>query len=194
MASQIRIAQDPDADEVLSGSPFALLVGMLLDQQYPMEHAFRGPWKIVSRFGTLEPAAIAEAEPEAFADLCATPPAIHRYGRSMAGRVQQLAAVVRDEYDGHAERIWTEAKDATDLLGRLRALPGFGDQKARIFAALLAKQLDVRPAGWQEAIGPYAEDGSYRSVADVVDAESLQKVREFKQAAKAEAKAAAAKS
>ena len=194
MASQIRIAQDPDADEVLSGSPFALLVGMLLDQQYPMEHAFRGPWKIVSRFGTLEPAAIAEAEPEAFADLCATPPAIHRYGRSMAGRVQQLATVVRDEYDGHAERIWTEAKDAADLLGRLRALPGFGDQKARIFAALLAKQLDVRPAGWQEAIGPYAEDGSYRSVADVVDAESLQKVREFKQAAKAEAKAAAAKS
>jgi uncharacterized HhH-GPD family protein len=190
MAAQIRIAQDADADEVLSSSPFALLVGMLLDQQYPMEHAFRGPWKIVSRFGTLDPAAIAEAEPEAFAELCATPPAIHRYGRSMAGRVQQLARVVRDEYDGQAERIWTEAADATDLLARLRALPGYGDQKARIFAALLGKRLDVRPAGWQEAIGPYAEDGSFRSVADVVDAESLQKVREFKQAAKAAAKAA----
>jgi uncharacterized HhH-GPD family protein len=193
MAAQIRIAQDADADEVLSSNPFALLVGMLLDQQYPMEHAFRGPWKIVSRFGTLDPTAIAEAEPEAFADLCATPPAIHRYGRSMAGRVQQLATVVRDEYDGRAERIWTEAADAADLLDRLRALPGYGDQKARIFAALLGKQLDVRPAGWQEAIGPYAEDGSFRSVADVVDAESLQKVREFKQAAKAQAKAAAAK-
>ena len=191
MAPQIRIAQDDAADEVLSEDPFALLVGMLLDQQYPMEHAFRGPWKIRSRFGTLDPAAIAEAEPEAFADLCSTPPAIHRYGRSMAGRVQQLAAVVRDEYGGDARRIWTGASDAQDLLARLRALPGFGDQKARIFAALVGKQLDVRPAGWQEAIGPYAEDGSYRSVADVVDADSLQKVREFKQAAKAHAKAAA---
>ncbi|HET8767334.1 MAG TPA: HhH-GPD-type base excision DNA repair protein [Pedococcus sp.] len=192
MAPQIRIAQDDAADEVLTEDPFALLVGMLLDQQYPMEHAFRGPWKIRSRFGTLDPAAIAGAEPEAFADLCSTPPAIHRYGRSMAGRVQQLAAVVRDEYGGDARRIWTEASDAQDLLARLRALPGFGDQKARIFAALVGKQLDVRPAGWQEAIGPYAEDGSYRSVADVVDAESLQKVREFKQAAKAQAKAAKA--
>jgi uncharacterized HhH-GPD family protein len=196
MPAQIRIAQDDDADKVLSEDRFALLVGMLLDQQYPMEHAFRGPWKILERFGTLEPAAIAAADPEAFADLCATPPAIHRYGRSMAARVQQLAQVVRDDYAGHAERIWTDAADAGDLLARLRALPGFGDQKARIFAALVGKQLDVRPAGWQEAVGPYAEDGSYRSVADVVDAESLQKVREFKQAAKAEAraKAAAAKS
>lgn len=191
MVTEIRIAQDAEADEVLSGDPFALLVGMLLDQQYPMEHAFRGPWKILGRFGTLDPAAIADAEPESFAELCATPPAIHRYGRSMAGRVQQLATVVRDEYDGHAERIWTTAGDGTELLDRLRGLPGFGDQKARIFAALLGKQLDVRPAGWQEAIGPYAEDGSYRSVADVVDAESLQKVREFKQAAKAKAKAKA---
>ena len=192
MATQIRIAQDDAADEVLSKDPFALLVGMLLDQQYPMEHAFRGPWKILERFGTLSPSAIADAEPEAFADLCSTPPAIHRYGRSMAGRVQQLAVVVRDEYDGRAESIWQDATDAADLLGRLRALPGFGDQKARIFAALVGKQLDVRPAGWQEAVGPYAEDGSYRSVADVVDAESLAKVREFKQAAKAEAKARAA--
>ena len=192
MAPQIRIAQDEAADEVLSTDPFALLVGMLLDQQYPMEHAFRGPWKILDRFGTLAPDAIAAAESEAFADLCATPPAIHRYGRSMAGRVQQLAAVVRDQYAGRAETIWTEAKDARDLLDRLRALPGFGDQKARIFAALVAKQLDLRPAGWQEAIGHYAEDGSYRSVADVVDASSLAKVREFKQAAKAAAKAKAA--
>lgn len=189
MATQIRIAQDDAADEVLSNDPFALLVGMLLDQQYPMEHAFRGPWKILDRFGTLAPDAIAAAEAESFADLCATPPAIHRYGRSMAGRVQQLAAVVRDQYDGRAETIWTEAQDTRDLIERLKALPGFGDQKARIFAALVGKQLDVRPAGWQEAIGPYAEDGSYRSVADVVDAASLAKVREFKQAAKAAAKA-----
>ena len=188
----LTIAQDPAADKILSEDPFALLMGMLLDQQYPMEHAFRGPWKILSRFGTLAPDAIAAAEPEAFAELCATPPAIHRYGRSMAGRVQQLATVVRDQYDGRAETIWTDAKDARDLLDRLKALPGFGDQKARIFAALVGKQLDVRPAGWQEAIGPYAEDGSYRSVADVVDPVSLTKVREFKQAAKAAAKAKAA--
>jgi uncharacterized HhH-GPD family protein len=164
---------------------------MLLDQQYPMEHAFRGPAKILDRFGSLDPGRIAAAEPEAFADLCATPPAIHRYGRSMAGRVQQLAQVVVSDYGGDAERIWTEAADPIDLLARLRSLPGYGDQKARIFAALLGKQLGVRPDGWREAIGPYAEDGSYRSVADVVDESSLQKVREFKQAAKAAAKAAA---
>ncbi|MGZ4464353.1 MAG: HhH-GPD-type base excision DNA repair protein, partial [Nocardioides sp.] len=103
----IHITGDAAADRVLTDDPFALLVGMMLDQQYPMEHAFRGPWKILERFGTLSPQAIAEAEPEAFADLCSTPPAIHRYGRSMAGRVQQLAAVVRDQYDGHAERVWT---------------------------------------------------------------------------------------
>jgi uncharacterized HhH-GPD family protein len=192
MATQIRIAQDPAADKVLSEDPFALLVGMLLDQQYPMEHAFRGPAKILDRFGTLEPGRIAEAEPEAFADLCATPPAIHRYGRSMAGRVQALATVVRDRYDGRAETIWQGAADADELLARLKNLPGFGDQKARIFAALVGKQLGVQPPGWREAVGPYAEDGSYRSVADVVDEASLQKVREFKQAAKAAAKAAKA--
>jgi len=193
MSVRLTIAQNAEADEVLSEDPFALLVGMLLDQQYPMEHAFAGPSKILARFGTLDPGRIATADPQAFADLCATPPAIHRYGRSMAGRVQALAVVVRDEYGGRAETIWTEAADGADLLARLKALPGFGDQKARIFAALLGKQLDVRPAGWQEAIGPYAEDGSYRSVADVVDDVSLQKVREFKQAAKAAAKASGAK-
>jgi uncharacterized HhH-GPD family protein len=192
MATQIRIAQDPAADKVLSEDPFALLVGMLLDQQYPMEHAFRGPAKILERFGTLAPARIAEAEPEAFADLCATPPAIHRYGRSMAGRVQELATVVRDQFAGRAEAIWQDAADADDLLARLKALPGFGDQKARIFAALVGKQLGVQPRGWREVVGPYAEDGSYRSVADVVDEVSLQRVREFKQAAKAAAKAAKA--
>ena len=185
----ITIAQDPEADAILASDPFALLVGMLLDQQYPMEHAFRGPAKIVARFGTLDPAAIAEADPEAFAELCSTPPAIHRYGRSMAGRVQALARVVLDEYDGDASRIWTTTEDPAVLLARLRALPGYGEQKAKIFAALLGKQLGVRPDGWREAIGPYAEEGSFRSVADVVDAESLGKVRDFKKQAKAAARA-----
>lgn len=184
----IRIAQDEHADEVLSTDDFGLIVGMLLDQQFPMERAFAGPAKILDRFGTLDPAAIAAAEPEAFADLCATPPAIHRYGRSMAGRIQQLAQVIVSDYDGRTANIWETADSAKDLLARLKKLPGFGDQKARIFAALLGKQVGVTPQGWRQVIGPYAEEGATRSVADVVDPESLQLVREFKQAAKAAAK------
>jgi len=185
----IQIAQDPAADKILSESPFALLMGMLLDQQYPMEHAFRGPAKLVDRFGTLDPAAIAAADPEEFADLCATPPAIHRYGRSMAGRVQALARHVLDEYDGDASRLWTEASSGADLMKRLKALPGYGEQKAKIFTALLAKQLDVKPRGWTTVVGDYGKKG-YRSVADVVDAESLGKVRAFKKQKKAAAAAA----
>ena len=184
----LQIAQDPHADEVLNADPFALLVGMLLDQQYPMEHAFRGPAKLVDRFGTLDPAAIAAADPEEFADLCATPPAIHRYGRSMAGRVQALARHVLDEYDGDASRLWTEASSGADLMKRLKALPGYGEQKAKIFTALLAKQLDVKPRGWTTVVGDYGKKG-YRSVADVVDAESLGKVRAFKKQKKAAAAA-----
>lgn len=190
MSPQLRIAQDEAADELLSTDPFALLVGMLLDQQFPMERAFAGPAKVKERFGTLDPAEIAAADPESFADLCATPPAVHRYGRSMAGRIQAVATAVRDDYDGEVTRIWTTAADTKELIRRLKALPGFGDQKARIFAALLGKQLDVRPDGWREAIGPYADDGARRSVADVTDEGSLQEVREFKKAAKAKAKAA----
>ena len=186
----IQIAQDAHADQVLTDSPFALLAGMLLDQQFPMERAFAGPAKVLDRFGTLDPAAIAEAEPDAFADLCATPPAIHRYGRSMAGRLQQLAQVVVDEYDGDASRIWTEAKTGSALLDRLKALPGFGEQKAKIFTALLAKQLDVKPRGWTTVVGDYGKKG-FRSVADVVDAESLAKVREHKQKVKQAARDAA---
>jgi uncharacterized HhH-GPD family protein len=186
---ELCIAQDPAADRVLSDDPFALLTGMLLDQQYPMEHAFRGPWKILDRFGTLDPSVIARADPEAFAESCATPPAIHRYGRSMAGRVQQLAQAVLDEYDGDASRIWSEARSGADLAKRLEALPGFGAQKAKIFTALLAKQLDVKPRGWTTVAGDYAKKG-YRSVADVVDAESLLKVRAHKKELKAVAKGA----
>jgi uncharacterized HhH-GPD family protein len=185
----IRIAQDAHADEVLSGSSFALLVGMLLDQQYPMEHAFRGPAKILDRFGSLDPAAIANADPEEFAALCSTPPAIHRYPGSMAARVQALAALVVDEYDGHAERLWEDAGSGAELMRRLQALPGYGKQKAQIFIALVGKQLGVRPDGWEQAAGDYAETGSYRSVADVVDGTSLEKVRTFKKEKKAAAKA-----
>lgn len=185
--ANLQIAQDPAADALLSTDAFALLTGMLLDQQFPMERAFAGPAKIRDRFGTMEPGAIAAADPEAFADLCATPPAIHRYGRSMAGRVQALAQVVVDEYGGDTERIWTEASSGADLFDRIRALPGFGDQKAKIFTALLAKQLGVKPAGWTKVVGDYGKAG-FRSVADVTDPVSLQKVRDFKKAAKAAAK------
>jgi uncharacterized HhH-GPD family protein len=187
VAMALHITGDDHADRVLSEDPFAVLVGMMLDQQYPMEHAFRGPAKVQERFGSLEPADIAAADPERFAELCATPPAIHRFPGSMAARLQELARIVADDYDGDASRIWSEAADARDLLRRVQALPGFGKQKSQIFVALLAKQLDVRPDGWQQVVGAYAEDG-YRSVADVVDAASLQKVRDHKKQLKAAAK------
>ena len=181
------IAQDPAADELLARDPFSLAVGMTLDQQYPMEAAFKGPLKLVERLGLdrLDPAVVASYDPEQFADLAATPPAIHRYGRSMAGRVQQIV----DEYDGDISRLWTTARTGQELYDRLVALPGWGDMKARIFIALLGKQLGVRPKGWREAAGAYAEKGSTRSVADVTGAESLQAVRDFKKQAKAAAKA-----
>ena len=184
----MHITGDPRADAVLDENPFALLAGMMLDQQYPMEHAFRGPAKVLDRFGTLEPARIAAADPEEFAALCATPPAVHRFPGSMAARLQALAALVEEKYDGHTERLWTEARTGKELLARVMELPGFGRQKAQIFVALLAKQLDVRPEGWENAVGAYAEEG-YRSVADVVDPASLQKVRDFKKQKKAAAKA-----
>ena len=187
----IHITDDAAADELLTTNPFALLVGMMLDQQYPMEHAFMGPQKVVSRFGSFDPAAIATADPEKFAELCATTPAIHRFPGAMSARLQELARIVVDEYDGHAERIWTQAADGKDLMKRLQALPGFGAQKAKIFVALVAKQLDVRPAGWEKVAGDYALDG-FRSVADVVDPVSLQKVRDHKKEMKAAAKAAQA--
>src|SRR5690242_10249215 len=186
----IHITGDAAADQVLTDSPFALVVGMMLDQQYPMEHAFRGPHKVLTRFGSIDPAAIAAADPEEFAGLCSTPPAIHRYGRSMAGRLQALATLVEDKYDGHAERLWTEAGSGKELFDRVQELPGFGKQKAQIFVALLAKQLGVRPEGWEAAAGAYAEQG-YRSVADVTDPASLQKVRDYKKAKKAAAAAQA---
>jgi len=181
----IQIAQQAQADEVLNDSPFALLCGMLLDQQFPMERAFAGPAKVLERLGSLQPADIAAADPEQFAALCAMPPAVHRFPGSMAGRIQTLAAHVVENYDGDTERLWEEATSGHDLLARLQVIPGFGKQKAQIFVALLGKQLGVRPQGWQDAAGAYAEPGSFRSVADVVDMDSLEKVRFFKKESKA---------
>ena len=185
----IQITGDAGADKILDESPFALLAGMMLDQQYPMEHAFRGPAKVTDRFGNFDPAKIAAADPEEFAAMAATTPAIHRFPGSMSAKLQELARIVTDDYDGDASRVWTEAVDGTDLLKRMMSLPGFGRQKAQIFVALLAKQRGVRPEGWEQAVGDYALEG-YRSVADVVDPSSLQKVRDHKKQQKAAAKAA----
>ncbi len=186
----IHITGDDTADQLLTECPFALLVGMMLDQQYPMEHAFMGPAKVVSRFGSFDPVKIAAAAPVEFAALCSTTPAIHRFPGSMAARLQELARIVVDEYDGDAARIWTDAADGKDLAKRLQALPGFGAQKVKIFVALLTKQLGVVPAGWEQVSGDYALEG-HRSVADVVDPAALQKVRDYKKAKKAAAKAPA---
>jgi uncharacterized HhH-GPD family protein len=190
-ARTIAITGEPAADALLDRDAFALLAGMLLDQQFPMERAFAGPQKIAQRLGVdhLDPAFIAAQDPEAFAAMCATPPAVHRYPGSMAARLQSLAALIVEQYDGDTSSLWTGAPTGVELLARLRALPGFGDAKARIFVALLGKQRGVRPPGWQEAAGAYADTGCYRSVADVVDADSLAKVRAFKQEQKRAAKA-----
>ncbi|MGQ0630360.1 MAG: HhH-GPD-type base excision DNA repair protein [Sporichthyaceae bacterium] len=181
------ITNDPAADAVLDEYPLAVVIGMQLDQQYPIEHAFRGGWKILTRFGTLETAAIAAAEPEAFKALCSHTPAIHRFPGAKAAAVQKLAALVESDYDGDPTRIWTEASSGDDLVQRLAALPAFGPQTSKIFVALLGKQLGVQPRGWKAAAGDYALKG-YRSVADVTGPESLVKVREHKKAMKAKAK------
>lgn len=188
----LRIAQQPEADELLGRSPLAALVGMLLDQQVPMEWAFTGPFTLARRMGTddLDAHRIAAYDPEAFTELFTAKPALHRYPGSMAKRVQQLCQFLVAEYDGEASAIWTGAGTGTELLERLHALPGFGAQKAQIFLALLGKQFGVRPPGWREAAGPYGEAGSHRSVADITGPESLSEVRAYKQEAKAAARAA----
>ena len=190
--TEIHLAQQAEADQLLGRSPLAALVGMLLDQQVPMEWAFSGPYTIAQRLGEddLDAHRIAAYDPDAFAALLSDKPAVHRYPGSMAKRIQQLCAFLVEEYDGRAEAVWADAADGAELLGRLLALPGFGRQKAQIFLALLGKQYGVRPDGWREAAGAYGESGAYRSAADITGPESLAKVRAFKQEAKRAAKAA----
>ncbi|OBB75729.1 HhH-GPD-type base excision DNA repair protein [Mycobacterium sp. 852014-52144_SCH5372336] len=189
--AKLQLVQDPAADALLESNPFALLTGMLLDQQYPMEAAFAGPKKIADRLGGFDVREIADYDPEKFVELCSKTPAIHRFPGSMAKRVQALAQLIVDRYGGDAAALWTEGDpDGVEVLRRLKALPGFGEQKAKIFLALLGKQYGVTPEGWRKAAGDYGKAGSYRSVADVVDAGSLEKVRSYKKQAKAAAKAA----
>jgi uncharacterized HhH-GPD family protein len=185
------LATTPDANTLLASDPLALLIGMLLDQQIPMEKAFTSPAVLAERLdGPFDAHTIANYEPAAFEEIFRTPPALHRFPAAMAKRVQELGRVLVQRYDGDAAAVWREATDGADLVGRLGTLPGFGEQKAKIFTALLGKQFDVRPKGWRAAAGDYGTAGSFRSVADVVDADSLVKVRAYKQQMKAAAKAA----
>lgn len=187
----LRLAQDPEADALLESDPFALLAGMLLDQQIPMERAFAGPATIAGRLGMtrLDPTRIADMGEEEFAAALTEQPAVHRFPGSMAARIQSLAREIVETYGGDAAAVWTTAENGAELVSRLAALPGFGQQKAQIFTALLGKQLGVQPEGWRQAAGSYGQDGSRRSIADVTGPESLTEVRAFKKALKAAAKA-----
>ncbi|WP_341719701.1 HhH-GPD-type base excision DNA repair protein [Micromonospora sp. FIMYZ51] len=180
----------PEANQLLLRSPLALLTGMVLDQQVPMEKAFSSPYLLAQRLGhDLDARVIAEYDPEALVALFAQPPALHRFPKAMAARVQEVCRVLVERYDGDAARLWADPADGRELLARIADLPGFGRQKAQIFLALLGKRFGVRPPGWREAAGGYGEPDAHRSVADVTDAESLRLVREYKQQVKAAAKA-----
>ncbi len=188
----LRIAQDAAADDLLGRDPLALVLGMLLDQQFPMERAFASPRLLADRLGvdTLSAAALAGADPDELTRVFQGPPALHRYPGSMAARTQALCRLLLERYDGRAENLWADAPDGTTLLRRVGELPGFGAQKSKIFVALLGKQYGVTPPGWREAAGAYGEEGSTRSVADITGPESLVEVRRFKQAQKQAAKQA----
>jgi uncharacterized HhH-GPD family protein len=189
------LSGDPEADAFLSEDPLALLIGMVLDQQVPLERAFSSPRDLRDRLGgQLDAGAIAAIDPAELAEVFSRRPALHRFPASNAGRVQQLCQIIVSDYDRDAARVWEGASSGTELLRRVRALPGFGDQKAKIFVALLGKQLGVRPAGWQEVSKPFGDKGTHYSVADITSKESLLRVRahtaEIKAAAKSKASTA----
>jgi len=185
---------DPEANALLQSSQLALVIAMLLDQQVSMERAFSAPYDLVQRLGHEPTAAeLAGYDPEALIAIFSKRPALHRYPKAMAARVQDLCRMLVEGYDGDAARIWADATTGKDLLARVAQLPGFGPQKAQIFVALLGKQFGVQPDGWREAAGSFGADGTHRSVADITDDQSLGKVRAHKQEMKAAAKARAAR-
>lgn len=189
---ELHLSQDPEADTLLSQSSFALIVGMVLDQQVPLEWAFASPLELQRRLGeALDPKRIADMDPEALVSAFSSRPALHRYPGSMATRVQEVAQLLVERYGARTEGIWEGVTSGDELLRRVKELPGFGEQKAKIFVALLGKQLGVRPAGWEAVSSPFSDPGSFRSVADITDIESLNTVRAFKQAMKAANKAKA---
>jgi uncharacterized HhH-GPD family protein len=188
----LHLTGDAEADAVLSRDPLALLIGMVLDQQVTMQKAFSSPAELARRLGgSLNAASIAGMEPEELAAVFKERPALHRFPGSMAGRVQQVSRAVAEDYGGKADAIWKGTRSGEELVGRLKSLPGFGEQKSKIFAALLGKQLGVRPEGWREATAPYGGAGTHLSVADITDAASLEKVRATKKAMKARARGGA---
>ncbi len=188
----LHLTGDKEADSVISTDPLALLIGMVLDQQVTMEKAFWAPSELARRLGgSLDPAAIAAMDPDTLVTIFKERPALHRFPGSMAGRVQAVCRIVAEEYGGKADAIWRGASDGEALITRLTALPGFGAQKARIFAALLGKQLGVQPEGWRAATAPFGKENSFLSVADISGPESLEKVRSHKKAMKAKARAEA---
>jgi uncharacterized HhH-GPD family protein len=182
---------NPKANELLQRDPLALLVGMVLDQQVPFEKAFNSPYELAQRIGVkeLDATALAAFNSDTLTEVFATPPALHRFPKAMAARVQEVCRVLVERYDGDAERLWKDAATGKELLKRMTDLPGFGKQKAQIFVALLGKRYGVRPEGWREAAGSYGADGVYHSVADITDEDSLLKVRAHKKEMKAAAKA-----
>jgi uncharacterized HhH-GPD family protein len=189
---ELHISGDPEADAVLSRDPLALLIGMVLDQQVTIEKAFSSPAELARRLGKpIDAASIAGMDADELAAAFKERPALHRYPGSMAARVQNVCRAIVEEYGGHADAIWKDARTGDELVSRLKALPGFGEQKSKIFAALLGKQLGVRPPGWEEATKPYGDPGSFLSAADITDATTLQKVRSNKRAMKEKAKAKA---
>jgi uncharacterized HhH-GPD family protein len=181
---------DAEANKLLERSPLALLIGMVLDQQVPREKAFNSPYDLARRLGH-EPDAqeLAGYDPEALTAVFSERPALHRFPKAMAARVQEVCRMLVERYDGDAAALWSGVRDGQELVKRIGELSGFGKQKAQIFTALLGKRFGVRPEGWREAAGAYGEEGAYRSVADIVDGDSLAKVRSFKQQMKAAAKA-----
>lgn len=182
---------EPAATKLLYDNPLALLTGMLLDQQQPMEKAFSSPYVLTQRLGRdLDARHIAEYDAQALEEIFATPPALHRFPRAFAKRMQEMCRIIVDKYGGDASRLWTDAKDGKDAVARIGQLPGFGKQKSQIFVALLGKQFGFELPGWREATGVFGEEGSLRSVADITDEGSLAQVREYKKAMKAAAKGA----
>jgi uncharacterized HhH-GPD family protein len=184
MQGDLAITGNPEADRLLNTDPLALLLGMLLDQQIPMEWAFIGPYRLQERLGSLDAASIAAMDPDAFVAVVKGPPALHRFPGSMGKRMQECCRHVVEHYDGEAANIWADVKTGDELFTRLKAIPGYGDEKARIFTALLAKRIGVAPRGWKAAAAPFS-DSTPRSVADIHDPASLAKVREWKKAMKA---------
>jgi uncharacterized HhH-GPD family protein len=181
---------DAEANKLLGSDPLALLIGMVLDQQVPLEKAFSSPYVLAQRLGHVPTAEeIAHFDTEALIAIFAKPPALHRFPKAMAARVQEVCRALVANYDGEAANLWAGADSGVELLKRIGSLPGFGKQKAQIFTALLGKQYGVQPPGWREAAGGYGEEGSFRSVADIVDDASMGKVRAYKKEMKTAAKA-----